>query len=150
MPDTLSRRATDLSAKLVLTIETRPDELETIAAAVEDLGKRERWSPALVYRVNLALEELGLNIMNHGHDEGLHEFEITLISEADALTIEIVDDGRPFDPLNDAPQPDTGAPIEDRPIGGLGVHLVRTMMDEMHYRRESGRNHLTLVTRRAE
>ncbi len=139
-----------MNAKLVLTIETRPDELETITAAVEDLGEREGWPPELVYRVNLALEELGFNIMNHGYDEGLHEFEITLISEADTLTIEIVDDGRPFDPLNDAPQPDTGAPIEDRPIGGLGVHLVRTMMDEMHYRRESGRNHLTLVARRAE
>ena len=139
-----------MSAKLVLKIETRREELDTITAAVEDLGQREGWPPDLVYKVNLGLEELGLNIMDHGHDQGLHEIEITLISEADALTIEIVDDGRPFDPLNDAPLPDTNAPIEDRPVGGLGVHLVRTMMDEMHYRRESGRNHLTLVARRAE
>ena len=49
-------------------------------------------------------------------------------------SIEIVDDGPRFDPLEDAPLPDPDAPLEDRPVGGLGVHLVRTMMDEMTYR----------------
>ena len=55
---------------------------------------------------------------------------------------------RPFDPLYDAKQPDVGAAIEDRPIGGLGIYCVREMMDEVHYRREQGKNHLTLVSRR--
>ena len=62
--------------------------------------------------------------------------------------IEISDDGQPFNPLKDAPKPDLEAALEDRPIGGLGIHLVLTMMDEMHYRRENERNHLTLVKRR--
>jgi anti-sigma regulatory factor (Ser/Thr protein kinase) len=103
-----------------------------------------------VFRVNLALEELGLNIMNHGHDEGTHEIEIDLISDADSLTIEIRDDGKPFDPLNDAPTPDLDSPVGVRTPGGLGVHLVRTMMDELSYRREQGKNHVTLVSRRGE
>ena len=60
----------------------------------------------------------------------------------------IADDGRPFDPLTEAPEPDLESAIEDRPIGGLGVHLVRTMMDEVRYRREEGKNRLTLVKRR--
>ena len=137
-----------MSGKLSLTVKTQADELARITAAVEDFGLQEEWPPDLVFRVNLALEELGVNIMNHGYDEGLHEFDITLISEDDTLTIEIVDDGRPFDPLHDAKQPDVGAAIEDRPIGGLGVYFVREMMDEMHYRREDGKNHLTLVSRR--
>jgi anti-sigma regulatory factor (Ser/Thr protein kinase) len=139
-----------LSAKLSLKVESRRDELDNIFGAVAGMAQQEAWSPELVFRVNLALEELVLNIMDYGFDEGLHEIEITLTSDADALTIEIVDGGRPFDPLKDAPQPDVDAPVEDRPVGGLGVHLVRTLMDQMHYRREKGKNHLTLVTRRGE
>jgi anti-sigma regulatory factor (Ser/Thr protein kinase) len=137
-----------VGAQLALRINSEDGALERITAAVEDFGEQEDWPPDLVFRVNLALEELGMNIMNHGHDKGLHEFDITLISEADTLTIEIVDDGRPFDPLHDAKQPDVGAAIEDRPIGGLGIYFVREMMDEMHYRREDDKNHLTLVSRR--
>ena len=135
-------------ATLSLTVKTKAEELAHITEAVEDFGAQEHWPPELVFRVNLALEELGVNIMNHGHDEGIHEFDITLTSEADSLTIEIVDDGRPFDPLHDAKQPDVGAAIEGRPIGGLGIYFVREMMDECHYRREQGKNHLTLVSRR--
>ena len=138
-----------MSAKLSLQIQTEPSELNHIFAAVEDLGEKEGWSPDLVFRVNLALEELGLNIMNHGHDEGTHEIEIDLTSEADALTIEIKDDGKPFDPLRDAPEPDLDSPVGVRNPGGLGVHFVRTMMDELSYRREQGKNHVTLVSRRA-
>ena len=137
-----------MSARLSLKVKTQADELGRITAAVEDFGEQQDWPPDLVFRVNLALEELGMNIMNHGYDAGLHEFEFTIISEDDSLTIEIVDDGRPFDPLHDAKQPDVGAAIEDRPIGGLGVYFVREMMDEMSYKREQGKNHLTLVSRR--
>ena len=137
-----------MSATLSLTVKTQAEELARITAAVEDFGEQEDWPPDLVFRVNLVLEELGMNIMNHGHDEGLHEFGITLVSEDDSLTIEIIDDGRPFDPLHDAKQPDVGAAIEDRPIGGLGIYFVHEMMDEMQYRREDGKNHLTLVSRR--
>ncbi len=139
-----------MSATLSLKVETRHDELDRITAAVEDFGEQESWSPALIFRVNLVLEELGLNVMDYGYDDGIHEFEIVLTSEPDTLTIEIIDDGRPFDPLSDTPPPVLEGSIEDRPIGGLGVHLVRELMDELHYRREQGRNHLTLATRKME
>ena len=137
-----------MSEQLKLKVETNPSELERISAAVEDIGEREDWSAQFIFRVNLVLEELGLNIMNYGHDEGLHEFEITLTSEADVLRIEFTDDGRPFDPLNEAPKPDLDASVDDRQVGGLGIHLVRTMVDEMSYRREHDKNHLTLVARK--
>ena len=137
-----------MSEQLKLKVETNPSELERISAAVEDIGQRENWPAQFIFRVNLVLEELGLNIMNYGHDEGLHEFEITLTSEADVLRIEVTDDGRPFDPLNEAPEPDLDASVDDRQVGGLGLHLVRKMVDEMSYRREQHRNHLTLVTRK--
>ena len=135
-----------MSAQVSLKLETRLDELERITAAVEDLGEQEDWSPAFTFRVNLVLEELGINIINHGYDDGIHGFDITLTTDANTLTIEISDDGRPFDPLHDPPSTDTSAALEDRQVGGLGIHLVRTMMDELHYRREQGRNYLTLTT----
>jgi serine/threonine-protein kinase RsbW len=137
-----------MSSKVTFNVETKPELLEDIATQVEDLAEREDWPAKLTFKVNLVLEEVGLNIMNHGHEGGVHEIEITMISEDDALTLEITDDGKPFDPLKDAPLPDVNAAMEERPIGGLGIHLVRTMMDELCYRRERGKNHLTLVARR--
>lgn len=139
-----------MSPRHDFTIDTNPGQLERIAAVVEEIGEQESWSPGLIFRINLALEELGLNIINYGHDEGVHEIQFTVISNDDTITIEVSDDGRPFDPLNDAPVPDVSAALEDRPVGGLGVHLVRTMMDELSYRRADGRNHVTMVTRNTE
>ena len=138
-----------MSATLALKLTSGRDELAVITAAVEDLGRRERWPDALLFRVNLALEELGLNIMDYGYDGGPCDIDIVLTSDDDAVTIEIIDGGPPFDPLHDAPTPDLDAPIEDRRVGGLGVYLVRTLMDDLRYCREHGKNHLTLVTRRA-
>ena len=139
-----------MSLSRTVTIETRLEELTRLTEVVENLGEQDNWSPALVGKVNLLLEELAMNTINHGHDGGLHEISITFNSTDDALTIDIVDDGKPFDPLTDAPMPDVNAPLHERPIGGLGVFLVRKLMDELTYRREEGRNHLTLVAYRAE
>ena len=136
--------------ELNLTIVNRIEELRRLAALVEEFGAGENWAPDLVFRVNLVIEEVAINVINYGHDGGLHEIEIALTSELDALTIEVIDDGRAFDPTEDAKVPDVTLPMEERPVGGLGVYLVRTMMDEMRYRREEGRNHLTLVKYRAE
>ena len=139
-----------MSTKLCLTVETRLDELERLAASVEDFGRGDNWPPDLTFQVNLVLEELWLNVVNHGHEDGVHEVEIDLTSEAKAITIEITDDGKPFDPLHDAPIPNVTGPLNDRAVGGLGIYLVRTIMDELRYRREEGRNHLILVKRRVE
>ncbi len=139
-----------MSANLSLKVETKIKELERIFAAVEDFGQKDDWSPDVIFRVNLVLEELAINIIHYGYDEGIHEIDITLTSESDALTIEIKDDGRPFDPLNDAPAPDLTSALEDRHVGGLGHYLVRTMVDEIRYRREGDRNHSTLTVYRKQ
>ena len=137
-----------MSAELSLTVKTAHHELERIVAAIENLAEEDDWPPDLLFRVNLVLEELGLNIMDYGHDDDTHDFEISLTSEGDSVTIEIVDGGRPFDPLNDAPAPDLTSGIADRRVGGLGVHFVRTLMDDVQYERSSGKNRLKMVTRK--
>ncbi len=139
-----------MGAQLALRINSEDGALERITAAVEDLGEREDWSPDLVFRINLVLEELGLNAIQYGSKGKTPDIEIVMVSDHEQVTVTISDAGTPFDPLTDAPDPDVDASIEDRPIGGLGVYLVREMMDEAHYKREDGRNHLTLIKRRNE
>ena len=139
-----------MSAELFLEcysdeIEPIDDALRYIDHEVDEFGRQEGWPDTLVFRVHLILEELGLNAMTYG---GASNIGITITSEPETVTMEISDDGGPFDPLQDAPDPATDASLDDRPIGGLGVHLVRTLTEAMSYRRENDRNQLTLVVRR--
>ena len=126
------------------------DSLQYIQGSVEQLSERESWPDNLTFKVNLVLEEIGLNILSYGGEDPDQKpgIEIVLTSEDDSLTIEVVDDGRPFNPLQDADDPDTGAMLGERPIGGLGVHLVKTLMDDLIYERIPGGNRLIMVARR--
>ena len=135
---------------LILKVLSDREELDRITESIEAFAEEEEWPPDLLFRINLVLEELVLNIMDYGHDDNEHEIEIALSSSSDAVTINITDEGHAFDPMTDAPEPDTTGPVETRSIGGLGVHLAKEMMDEMAYRRENGRNYLSLVSRRTE
>ena len=91
------------------------------------------------------LDEIVLNVINHGHDDqGEHEIHVRLRAAPDAVTITVEDDGKPFNPL-DAPPPDLDLPIEERPIGGLGIFLMKSLTSAMDYRREGERNRLTLT-----
>ncbi len=137
-----------MSASVSLKIGSDLAQLEQVTAAVEEIGRLEDWPPKLVFEVTLVLDELGVNIVKYGGE--VSEIEVSLSSGKEAVTIEITDDGRPFDPVNEAAEPDLASPLEERRIGGLGIHLVRNVMDEMHYRREQGKNHLTLMKRTSE
>lgn len=139
-----------MATRLDLTVENRPEELQRIFATVEKLAEEEDWAPALTFKTNLVLEEFGLNIMNYGYDEGIHTFDISLISTDDSIIIEFIDDGRPFNPLEDSKEPVTDAAIEERPIGGLGILFVMEMTDDFQYRRENSRNHSTMVINKSD
>lgn len=145
-----------MSFPVTLTIETSTPEtnaeiLQRIFAEVESLGEQDNWPENLTYLVSLALEEFGLNALTYGRASGLEHLEITIKPDKKILIVELVDNGPAFDPLTDAPVPDVDAPLESRPIGGLGIYLIRKMVDEIHYRRKGGQNYLTLITKlRAE
>lgn len=129
-----------------LKIAPSLDQLERITAVVEDLGERDDWPPDLIFKVNLVLDELWVNVVHYSGATG--DVEVSLDADADEVRLEIADDGRPFDPLSEAVEPDLDAALEERPIGGLGIFLVREMMDELHYRREDGKNRLAMVKRK--
>ena len=128
-----------------LQLDARPEELPRVAEAVEELAERDDWPPKLLFQVNLVLEELALNVMTHGRSGGARHLDILLTSAPDAITVELADDGPRFDPLQEAPEFDPDLPIDERRVGGVGVHLVRTLVDDASYRYEDGRNRLTLV-----
>lgn len=139
-----------MAAQLALTVANRVEELARIAAAVEELAEQENWPPDFLFKVNLVLEEFGINIMNYGYDDDGHDFQINLTAEADTVTIEFIDDGKPFNPLEDNPEADTQTNVDDRPIGGLGLFLIKEMTEDFSYRREDSRNHSTMVMRKSE
>jgi len=101
-----------------------------------------------VARLQVILEELLTNVVKYGYSGALGQgsIAVALVLEGDRLTIEFDDDGRAFDPLTHQ-APDLQLPTEERPIGGLGLHLLRSLTDEAQYRRDGNRNHLSLVRR---
>ena len=100
--------------------------------------------PAADYLANLAIEELVTNCIKYGYDDSAqHVIEIELELSAGEMILTVTDDGHPFNPL-ELPAPNTSAPVEDLPIGGLGIHLLRRMSDHMDYARTDGKNRLTL------
>ena len=100
--------------------------------------------PEVHYLANLAVEELVTNCIKYGYeDAGDHVIDIKLQISGNELALTVTDDGRPFNPL-ELPEPDIHLPIQDRPIGGLGIYLLRRMSDQMDYVRAAGRNSVTL------
>ena len=112
---------------------------------IEEFCAARDLAPSVAFALNLSLDELLTNTISYGYDDGdSHRIDVAVRMEGSAIVVEISDDAKPFDPA-DAPRPDTGAAIEDRPIGGLGVHFVREMMDGFRYSRSGGRNIVTLT-----
>ncbi len=138
-----------MSARWTAQFRLSLDELSRVSAQVAAFGQQEAWAPDLLFQVQLAIEEVGTNIVEHGAAAQAISMEISLTSDASAVVLRIVDDGNPFNPLQEAPLPDISLSLADRPIGGLGLHLIQTLMDAESYQREHGKNHLTLVKHRA-
>lgn len=124
------------------------DELPQLVESVEALGERDGWPGELTFRVSLVIDELAQNVVDYAYADAVGNVEVAVISEPEAVVIEIVDEGRPFDPLTQAPEPDLTSSLEDRPVGGLGVHFTKTLMDDVEYFRESGQNRLRIVARK--
>jgi anti-sigma regulatory factor (Ser/Thr protein kinase) len=119
-------------------------EIQRLAELAERFGADHGLSDDEVMAINLALDEVVTNIIEYGFgDTARHEIHVTLALDGGALTIEVADDARAFDPLA-APPPDLTLPLEDRPVGGLGIHIVRSVMDAVEYQRRDGRNVLTM------
>jgi len=133
-----------MRAELQVTLNNDQSEIAKFSRALTEFGQRCHLAPRLVHAIDLALEEILTNIMSHGYtDDREHEIKVRLTARPEALEAEVEDDGQPFNPL-EAPKPDTTRSLHDRSIGGLGIHLARTLVDGLEYQRREGKNVLRL------
>lgn len=122
-------------------------ERSKVQGWLRDFAQRAALPEAVTHSLDLALEEWLTNIISYAHDDGdEHWIDLRFVSTPDEVRVEIEDDGRPFDPLTH-PRVDTTAPLESRSVGGLGIHMIRQLMETVSYRREKDRNILTLTKR---
>ena len=136
----------DVGVEATFRLLNNADEMARLDRAVEKFGQEQQWSEQMSYHIKLSLEEVVMNVISYAYeDEGVHEFEVRVKSDSKRVVIDVIDDGRPFDPLHEAAEPDVDAPLEARHIGGLGVFFVKTLMDDVEYRRENDRNRLTMT-----
>lgn len=126
-------------------LDNRLSELDKLADEVERFGEANGFSSRTIYQIRLVLDELLTNVISYGYrDQDRHEIGVGMRLADGLLTIRLEDDATPFNPV-EAGQPDLECPVEDRRIGGLGIHLVKKIMDQVEYERKEGKNLLMLV-----
>ena len=137
-------RPTVSTDQIVVRIANDLSELAPLAGIVEEFCERNEMPMKLAFNLKLALDEMITNTVSYGYEDGeKHTIEVRIMREGDTFTVELEDDAQAYNPL-EAPEADLEAEIDDRPIGGLGVHLVRTIMDTVNYRRDGDRNLLIM------
>ena len=128
-----------------LTLSGDLTQLESLSSFVDDFGREHGLPASFVFELNLALDELVTNIITHGNrGGGLSFIGVSLRVKGEDLRAVIEDDGQAFDPCK-AKAPDLLCSLEERCIGGLGIHLVRNLTDAMSYERMGNRNRITLT-----
>jgi serine/threonine-protein kinase RsbW len=115
--------------------------LAAVQAEVDAFGEAHDLPPKAAYTLSLVVEELVTNVVNHAYGAGRPPGPLAFRMRFDDGKVlgEIEDEGPPFDPLA-MTAPDTDAALEDRDVGGLGVHLVRTLCEDLRYERAGARN----------
>lgn len=127
-----------------LKLSNKISELETIRLTLDELV--EKWSlpSALGMTLNLVLEEAFTNVVNYAFDDSHEHFiEVVFEKQDKTLSICLIDDGKYFDPTQNE-TPDLSLSAEERSIGGLGIYLMKSMMDKVDYKRKTAKNLLCM------
>ena len=127
------------------TLETEAvlDNLPRLTTFIEDKLTELGASEDFRGKMGLALDEAVTNVVLYAYPQKKGLIKLTLKKTGDDIHVEIRDQGKPFDPTQ-APPPDLAVPLEQRKIGGLGIHLMRKSVDRLNYRHENGTNIFTL------
>jgi len=136
-----------MANRLTLTIKNGLEGLEAVGPKLDAFIEEHGLPAKSAYVIQLAVEEMVSNIIKYAFDDPAdHDILLELRPEPDHVVVHVEDDGHEFNPA-DAPEPDTGASLADREIGGLGIHLIRSMADAVDYTRVRGRNILDVRVR---
>jgi serine/threonine-protein kinase RsbW len=126
------------------TVDSKSGDLEGVRSMVSALERARSLPPETVFDINVVLDELISNIIKYGYsDDAAHGILVRLAATDTVVEIGIEDDGKAFDPFA-LPEPDLSLPLAERPVGGLGLHFVRKLMDDIEYKRENNRNYMFL------
>lgn len=127
-----------------LILKNKPEEKRRLEPALQEFAREHNLPAKVLQAVDLALEEHLTNVMTYGYEEAApRDVRIRLTVDGGWVQVEVEDDGRPFNPLA-APRVDTSLPLEEKPVGGLGIHIIRQFMDELDYHRTGGKNILRM------
>ena len=129
-----------------LTIEANMDCLDEMMAFVDGRLEENGCLPKIQMQIDVAVEEIFVNIANYAYSPDTGPATVRLDIRDGIAVITFIDSGVPYDPLA-KPDPDVTLSAEDRPIGGLGIFLVKKSMDSVSYNYESGKNVLRLKKR---
>jgi sigma-B regulation protein RsbU (phosphoserine phosphatase) len=130
--------------ELQITLKNRLPEIARLSERLGEFAAAHQLTASVLHDVNLALEEAVTNVISHGYAEDReHEIVVRIRVEADAVIAAVQDDARPFNPLI-APEADVSKPVDERTVGGLGIHLMRRLMDGLEYQRLEDRNLLIM------
>ena len=127
-----------------ITVAAKIDSLPSLLAFVKKEAGGAGFDEKTANEVQLAFEEAVVNVINYAYPGTEGSVDVETSAGAEGLAIVISDSGIAFDPLS-MPEPNINAPLEERKVGGLGVYMFRRIMDKVSYKREGGRNILTLV-----
>ena len=123
------------NGELQFTLKNNIAEIARLGERLGEFAAVHQLTPNVLHDLNLALEEAVTNIISHGYsDHREHDILVRMRVEAGAVIVELKDDARAFNPLT-APEADVSAPLEERAAGGLGIHLMRKLMDRIEYQR---------------
>ena len=132
------------SNNISFKLKNRAQELESLQKILERFADSYGLTAQCKFQLNLVLEEIFTNITCYGFsDAGDHFIQVNLSCDAGTLTVCVEDDGKPFNPVS-AKDPDLECKLEDRKIGGLGIHLIKKLANDINYERCGNKNVLTI------
>ena len=137
-----------MDSSVALVISADLNEIGRVAAALDEAMRASAFSEGVINELQLAVEEAIVNTVVHGYGEAAGDVAVGIRVTDGAVVVRIEDRATPFDPLT-VPEPDCDSDLDERGIGGLGIYLIRSLVDEVAYRHIDGKNILTLVKRRA-
>lgn len=137
----------DARGTVELRLVNELGEIDRCLTALQEICQRFELSPEIQNNFSVVLDDLLNNVISYAYDdEGEHVIDVVLSTDGQRFIVSVSDEGTEFDPFM-RKEPDTDSDIEEREIGGLGIHLIRNLMDDYSYRRVGGKNVTTLMKR---
>jgi len=134
-----------VSTHKTVRITNQRDQIDTVQKFFDDYSKENKLTEKTVHDIQMALDELLTNIVNYGYeDSDEHKIDVRFGINDDAVRVEIIDDSKPYNILEQE-NPDISLSVEDKPIGGLGIFLIKKLMSNVDYYTKEGKNHLVMT-----